>query len=77
MGVHRALHYHTLGTTCRAYKLGKQRWSYNQHELLLVLEDTSSPNKQPVPLTVTQAVLIKGNGTEASNSVSICIWQCS
>lgn len=60
---------------CRAYKLGKQRWSYNQYELLLMLEDTFSPSKQPLLLTVTQAVLIKGNETEVSSSMSTCNWQ--
>lgn len=63
--------------TCRAYKLGKRRWSYNQCELQLLLDDQGSSSKQPVPLCVTEAVLIKGMETEASCNVSICNWQAS
>lgn len=66
----------TLNVTCRAYKLGKRRWSFNQCELLLMLADSNSPSKQPLPLTVTQATLIKGNESEATCNVSICSWLC-
>ncbi len=32
-----------LVITCRAYKLGKRRWSYNQCELVLHQDDASGP----------------------------------
>ena len=41
-----------------------------------MLADSNSPSKQPLPLTVTQATLIKGNESEATCNVSICSWLC-
>ena len=41
-----------------------------------MLEDTDYTSRQPLPLTVTQATLIKGNESEATCNVSICNWQC-
>ena len=73
-------HTTTRAATCRAYKLGKRRWSYNQCELLLSLEDTGFSSQEPrkrlgrvsvPPLTVTEAVLIKNNETETICMVSI------
>jgi len=37
---------------CRAYKLGKKRWSYNQCELVLTQQGSTSPSE----VTVVEAV---------------------
>lgn len=41
-----------MGCCCRAYKLGKKRWSYNQCELVLTQQGSTSPSE----VTVVEAV---------------------
>ena len=56
-------------TLCRAYKLGKKRWSYNQCELLL-FEDQTARNQDALPLNVIEATCIKQHEAHAETCVS-------